>query len=131
MLQGDPQAARKADEVVNYLGNHNNFKSHARRVDIKDLSNLGAGLKILDLGAPTAPPGLLTAVMDACLAIDLTFGMTGAFKIVEHHSGNAFIQQSLLIRVPGQQPPQVVPPALPMPQQPQGLNRAQRRHPPR
>lgn len=131
MLQGDPEAEQKADAVVNYLGNHNNFKSHARRVDIKELSNLGAGLKIADLGAPTAPTGLLTAVTDAYLAIDITFQMTGAYKIVEHYSGNAFIQSEVLIGLPVVQAPQVVPPRLPMPQQSQGLNRQQRRHPPR
>lgn len=128
MLVGDPQAAQKADTVVDYLGNHNNFLAHARRVGIQDLLNLGVGFKVVDLSAPTATVGLLAAVMDAYWAVDVTFGMTGAYKIVEHHAGQAYIQQIQLVQIGIPQQPG---PALGQPRQPQGLSRQQRRHPPK
>jgi hypothetical protein len=127
MLVGDPQAAQKADAVVNYLGNHNNFLSHARRVGIQDLLNLGIGFKVVDLSAPTATVGLLAAVMDAYWAVDVTFGLTGAYKIVEHHAGQAYIQQLQQVQIVIPQQPS---PALGQPGQPP-LSRQQRRHPPR
>jgi hypothetical protein len=127
MLVGDPQAAHKADTVVNYLGNHNNFLSHARRVGIQDLLNLGIGFKVVDLSAPTATVGLLAAVMDAYWAVDVTFALTGAYKIVEHHSGQAYIQQiqQVQIVIPQQQVPTIGQPRQPP------ISRQQRRHPPK
>src|SRR5205085_5230603 len=47
MLAGEPNASATAQAIVDYLGDHNRFLSHARRVEIQDLANLGA--KVSDI----------------------------------------------------------------------------------
>src|SRR6266478_1448421 len=42
MFAGEADAAAKAQAIVDFLGDHNRFLSHARRVDIKALADLGA-----------------------------------------------------------------------------------------
>ncbi len=120
MFRNQPDASQRAQIVVDYLGGHNNFKSHGRRIGAEHLQQLGVGVQI-----QTIPPGpLLTAVMDAYWSVDVTFDLSGAYKIIEHHSGNAFIQSIQMIVTQGLQQP-----ALPAPQLPPPLpaNRAERR----
>lgn len=97
MFCGDEEAKQKAEKVVNYLGDHNNFKSHGRRIGIQELLNLGVDFKVQNL---RTQPELLTAIMDAYWALDVTFAITGAYKIIEHESGEGYIQQIIHVLVP-------------------------------
>ncbi|MBI2917176.1 MAG: hypothetical protein HYY01_04200 [Chloroflexi bacterium] len=92
MFANDPEGARKANVVADYLGDHNNFKSHGRRVGLEQLEQLGVGLKAYDL--QRFDPTLHEALMDLYWSIDITFNNTHAFKIVEHRSGSAYIQSA-------------------------------------
>ncbi len=108
MFAGNPQAKEKAKRIAKYLADHNQFRSHARRVGIADLHALE--VNILDM---RTVPHLHEAIRDLYTAITLTFANTGAYKIVENSNDEAFIgilqiaQQS----IPQQQAPQD-PPAI-------------------
>ncbi len=108
MFAGNPQAKEKAKRIAKYLADHNQFRSHARRVGIADLHALE--VNILDM---RTVPNLHEAIRDLYTAITLTFANTGAYKIVENSNDEAFIgilqiaQQS----IPQQQAPQD-PPAI-------------------
>lgn len=108
MLKGKRQADQRAREVAATLNDHTYWKSHARRVGIQWLTQ-EARLTVLDLGSQ---PELQDAVRALHLAIRITFGGTGAFKIVENAAGNALIQavqiaapvQPMLLQMPGLPP---------------------------
>lgn len=86
MFAGEQLAKKKAEQVAEYLANHNNFRSHSRRVGIADL--LALDVKILDM---RDVPKLHEAVRDLYTAITLTFSSTGAYKIVENSNNEALI----------------------------------------
>ena len=86
MFSGDADRAAKARHAAQYLANHNNFRSHARRVGIADLQNLQ--LNILDM---RTQPDLHNAVRELYAAIMVTFEGTLAFKIVENNQNEAVI----------------------------------------
>lgn len=122
MFAGDPQAKEKAERIAEYLADHNNFRSHARRVGIADLQALGAN--ILDM---RTEPVLHDAIRDLYTAISLTLSNTGAYKIVENSNGEALIGMTLNINIqlqPQQEPPPTTAPASPVPSAP---NRQARR----
>src|SRR5262249_46344175 len=48
-LKGKAMVVCMADVIVNYLGNHNEFRSHGRRVSAETLRNMGA--KVYDITA--------------------------------------------------------------------------------
>lgn len=110
MFANDQDGSRKAKAVAAYLGEHNNFKSHSRRVGLEQLERLGVGVKAYDL--KQFDPRLHEAVMDLYWAIDITFNNTHAFKIVEHRSGSAYIRsarQEVVQVIPPQAPSQPTP----------------------
>lgn len=86
MFANDPEATEKAERVATYLADHNNFRSHARRVGIADLQVLG--VNILDMHAN---PELHNAVRDLYIATMLTFSNTMAYKIVENSNHEALV----------------------------------------
>jgi hypothetical protein len=86
MFAGDPQAEIKAEKIAGYLANHNEFRSHSRRIGMADLQ--GRGASVLDM---RTEPKLHDAVRDLYTAITLTFSHTGAFRIVENSDGEALI----------------------------------------
>lgn len=93
-----PRREQLAKGVVEYLGDHNLFKSHGARVGVDELRPLlGDRLRILN-----DQPALYEAVMSAFSAIQLTFDYTGAFKIFENSRGDALIRliQQVVVRAP-------------------------------
>jgi hypothetical protein len=98
MFAGEPDAAAKAQAVVNYLGDHNRFLSHARRVDIKTLADLG--VKIANIIAVDRP--LWQLLEELWYAVDHTFRDTGVWKMWENSRGVGFFQvmQRQLILAP-------------------------------
>ena len=83
----DAGAEAAAKKVVDYLGDHNQFKSHGARVGFQELRNRGVPVKILNEDKP-----LHEAVMTVYYAVLLTFGGTGAFRIIENSRGDAYIR---------------------------------------
>ncbi|MGH7391938.1 MAG: SDH family Clp fold serine proteinase [Candidatus Rokuibacteriota bacterium] len=108
---GTPEALTAAEaaarKVVDYLGDHNQFKSHGARIGVQELRKVDVPVKILNEDKP-----LHEAVMTMYHALLLTFGGTGAFRIVENSHGAAFIrlvQTRQIVIGPGQLPPGIVP----------------------
>lgn len=117
MFAGDADAATKAEQIADYLGDHNNFNSHSRRIGLDDLRSVCPDVKAYDLEQTDA--ALHEAVMAFYWATDVTFSKTGAVKIVEHADGSAYVRISQSAMVP------VLPPGAQQPvRQP---NRAARR----
>lgn len=84
----DPAAAEAAaKKVVDYLGDHNQFKSHGARVGVSELRAQGVPVKILNEDKP-----LHDAVMTVYHTLLLTFGGTGAYRIIENSRGDAYIR---------------------------------------
>lgn len=88
MFAGDDDGPRKAEEIAEYLSNHNNFLSHGRRVGIADLQS--RGVNVLDM---REVPVLREAVTDVYTAMMLTFSGTGAFKLFENSNGEVHASQ--------------------------------------
>lgn len=86
MFADESKAKAKAERVAEYLANHNNFRSHSRRVGMADLQAID--IKVLDM---RDIPQLHEAVRDLYTAITLTFPNTGAYKIVENSNNEALI----------------------------------------
>ncbi len=80
-------AEAAAKKVVDYLGDHNQFKSHAARVGVQELRKQGVPVKILNDDKP-----LYDAVMTVYHSVLLTFGGTAAFRIIENSRGDAYIR---------------------------------------
>src|SRR5206468_6267151 len=87
MFKGNPKAGVMAGKVVNYLGDHNAFKSHGARVGIQDLVK-----RKVKATAINTDPELLDRVMATYHAITATFGGTGAYKVFENSKGHAMIK---------------------------------------
>lgn len=119
----DPKTRdERAKGVAEYLGNHNQFKSHGARVGIKELRD--HQVPVVDIN--DSPP-LQDAVMSVHHALMLTFGGTGAYKLFENSRGQALIRlvQATQVQLPFplqmlQPQPQPGPggPAPPQPQTP-------------
>ncbi len=80
-------AEAAAKKVADYLGDHNQFKSHGARVGAAELRRQGVPAKILNEDKP-----LHEAVMTVYYSLMLTFEGTGAFRIIENSRGAAYIR---------------------------------------
>lgn len=104
MFAGEMDAPQKAKAIVDYLGNHNQFLSHARRVDIPSLSRLGAKIfSITDVDRT-----LWQLLEEVWYVVEHTFRGTGLFKVWENSRGVGLFliaQPRFLIGPPSQQPP--------------------------
>lgn len=132
MFKGRSDAAEKAAAAAAWFSNFSEFKSHGRRVSREDAR--GQELDVLDL---EVDPVLQDLVLSVHHAVRHTFNNTGATKLIENHSGRAYIEQmqQQVVQVVGQQPSSpppatpvnpVNPLVVPHPQQPV-VNRADRR----
>lgn len=83
-----------AKKVVDYLGDHNQFKSHGARIGFRELQKQGVPVKILNEDRP-----LYEAVMTVYHALLITFQGTGAYRIIENSRGDAFIRIVQVISV--------------------------------
>jgi ATP-dependent protease ClpP protease subunit len=108
---GTAEAAQESEaaakKVVEYLGDHNQFKSHGARIGFQELRKQGVPVKILN-----EDRALHDAVMTVYHAVLLTFGGTGAFRIVENSRGAAFLRlvtQQIIVGQGGPIPPGIVP----------------------
>jgi len=124
MFAGNAEAKQKAEKIAEHLADHNNFRSHTRRVGIAELQDLE--VNILDM---RTEPALHDAVRDLYTAITLTFANTGAYKIVENSNDEALIGM-IQMQIAAQQVPQQQAPQQQIPQPPSTLSQQQNgRHP--
>ena len=107
MLYGEQQAKSRAEKVAKWLADHTNFNTHSRPVWIEQLLGIEPALKIRKFR--DISEDFEAAIMSVFWAIDITFDGTGAFKIVEHKMGSAYIRQQHQQQV-------VTPPARPVQQ---------------
>lgn len=88
MFAGQPNAASTAQSIVDYLGDHNRFLSHARRVDIKALADLGAKIfNITDVDRQ-----LWQLLEELWYTVEHTFQGSPVFKMWENSNGIALFQ---------------------------------------
>ena len=126
MLKDEPNAVAKADAASKWFGDYQHFGSHARRVSLVDVQNLG-----LKGSALEDDQALQDAVLSVHHSYSHTFGQTGAVKIIENHLGRAWVKmvQQVFVAQQGPPPPSGVPPLAGS--QPSGafppLSRAERR----
>ncbi len=88
MFKGSNDSSTKATEVSDWLANHKYFKSHNRHISREILRQ--AGLVILKLEDDEELQDMSLSVFHATTH---TFMGTTATKIVENHTGRAFIKQ--------------------------------------
>lgn len=88
MFAGDANAANTAKAIVDFLGNHNQFLSHARRVDIKALADLGA--KIFNITDKDRE--LWQLLEELWYTVEHTFQGSLVVKMWENSSGSALFQ---------------------------------------
>ncbi|MGH7354869.1 MAG: SDH family Clp fold serine proteinase [Candidatus Rokuibacteriota bacterium] len=89
MFKQLPEAEREArvKTIVDYLADHNEFKSHGARVGVKELQDHSVPVKVLNDDAV-----LTDAVMSVYHAVSLTFAGTGAYRLIENSRDDAFIR---------------------------------------
>lgn len=104
MFHSDPQAARKARRIADWLSQHNYFKSHGRHIPRTELVNRGLVVEQLE-----DDQNLQDLVLSVFHATTHTFGGP-TVKIIENHLGKAFIKQV--------RPVQIVAPSAPSVPQP-------------
>lgn len=107
MFKGQDDAEEKSRSVSDWLANHRHFKSHSRHLTRDELSKQGLTVVPLE-----GDPQLQDQVLSVFHAAMHTLGMTPALKIVENHSGRAFIK-SMAMSPPI--PLGIAPPAAPPP----------------
>lgn len=126
MFAGDTDASSKAAAIAEWLGNHNNFRSHARRVDISELAR--QGVKVQDISTDSKLHNLVRSLY---YSVCQTFDRSACYKFYENHHGKGLYRlvntapPHILIPAP-MAPAPLVAPAQQFPSQP--LNRQQRRH---
>ena len=86
------QDAQKANEIAEWLANHQTFKSHGRHIS-RDLAE-EKGLVIEHLESDQNVQDLVLAVFHATTH---TFSMTPCVKILENHRGRSFIKHVQVI----------------------------------
>jgi len=102
MFGATKNGGHKAAAVARYLANHNNFRSHGRRIGLKELKK--RKVKVIDLATQ---PKVRDAVWELQHSILHTFGGTAAFKLIENGHGRAMIRllQAQTIKLaPGKRP---------------------------
>jgi len=102
MLKDSSKKAKelKARGIAKYLSDHNNFKSHAKRIGLNELREIKAlrPINVLDL---REDPELQNRVLGLYHAISLTFGISTAYKIFENTSGMALIRNVHMVQIAG------------------------------
>ncbi|MBN2181478.1 MAG: hypothetical protein JW715_06160 [Sedimentisphaerales bacterium] len=88
MFNGNAEAAKLSDAAVDFLANHNAFKSHGRRVDLTELQNLS----IVAHDIRTIDTELWQHVEEAWYAVEHTFQGTGVFKCFENSRERSFFR---------------------------------------
>jgi hypothetical protein len=96
MFHGDPDAAAKIKTITDELGSNRATQTHSRHIHKEKAKSLG--LKIVDLEGDEKLQDAVLSVHHACM---ITFEQAGAFKMIENHAGNSYIQAAnMMIQLP-------------------------------
>ena len=90
MFAGETDAQSRAENIANWLAEHNNFNTHSRPVWIQQLLQEEPTMKIRSLAS--IGEDFESAIMAVYWAINVTFIGTAAFKIIEHQAGSAYVR---------------------------------------
>lgn len=88
---------QKSEEIVDKLADHSLSKTHERHLTADYCKEIG--LKVYALEDDRKLQDAVLSVHHACIH---TLGATSAFKIIENHSGKAFIQMAHQVVGPGE-----------------------------
>ncbi len=94
MFAGDPEARGKAEKAAKYFSDHNLFKTHSRRVGLKEIKSNNIDLKLVNI---EEDPKLHRCILRLYAAISHTFNNTGAYKIYENSQGQALFRMIQMI----------------------------------
>ena len=98
MFKNLDDRSERAEGVASWLANHKNFKSHSRHIARSDVEE--NGLTVHKLEDDEVFQDLSLSVFHATTH---TFSNTSAVKIVENHTGRAFIKQHVVAPMPAVQ----------------------------
>ena len=88
MFKDSVHSRDQAKKISDWLANHANFKSHGRHISRSELANRGLNIKNLE-----DDDRLQDLYLSIFHATTHTFSLTSATKIIENHTGRAFVKQ--------------------------------------
>ncbi len=94
MFKDQPDASTRAETISDWLANHRYFNSHSRHIARNDLEEHGLSIVHLE-----DDPILQDKSLSVFHATTHTFSTTSTAKIVENHTGRAFIKHASLQRI--------------------------------
>jgi Serine dehydrogenase proteinase len=105
MFKAQKDGREKAKKVAGYLGDHNNFKSHAKRIGLDDIAGI-AQLNTLNVYDLRKDPVLRGLVRGLYHSISIPFDSTPTYKLFENGSGRTLARliRQVLIPVPTERP---------------------------
>ena len=89
MFAKDPEAGLKAKGIADYFSDHNLFKTHSRRIGLREIQANKLPLNIIDLEEDHK---LHRHVLRLYAALSHTFSATGVFKMYENSQGQALFK---------------------------------------
>jgi hypothetical protein len=87
MFRGVPNAKKIAKKIASWLSSHKQFRTHGRHISREELQKKGLKIKFLE-----ADPAFQDLSLSIFHATTITFDNSPTVKIVENHSGKAFMK---------------------------------------
>lgn len=87
MFNGEDTAGEKARNIVSFLNNHTDTKTHSRHIHFQEAIDIGLNITMLE-----SDQELQDIVLTVHHAYMHTLANSGAIKIIENHAGSAMIQ---------------------------------------
>lgn len=106
MFKDEDNPVEKSREVVKQLTNYKDLKSHSRPLPPDRCRDIGLNIQFLE---DNEHKNLREAVLSVHHACILTLSQTGAYKIIENHTGKAYIQ-TIQVNLPANTPQPQIPP---------------------
>lgn len=89
MFRDDVGAAKKIKSIINHLTDHQKTKNHGRHISLSEAKSIfGDGVKELE-----EDQKLQDLILTVHHSTIITLQATSSYKIIENHSGRAFVQQ--------------------------------------
>jgi hypothetical protein len=89
MLACDVDKKEKVENIVNYLSDHNETKSHSRHIGLEDCKRIG--LHVFPMETPIDGKDLQDVILSIHHSYMITFSSSPAIKIIENQNGVAMI----------------------------------------
>ncbi len=88
MFRGDKQATKKVSKIIKHLTEKSTTKTHGRHIGLDEAKSI-FGNKIIELEKDQTFQDLVLTVHHASI---ITLQATGCYKMIENHTGRAFMQ---------------------------------------